>query len=334
MKYENEGMDCKKLLLLFLGKFWIVIIAVAAGAVLGGGAYLFHHVVLNSHREYQAKSKLYLDFAPDESGEIYQEYNGYTWNDLMSTTLILDTTLSLLPDGYTKEEVVAATSAQILSDLRVLRITITTASPDKTAEILKATDLSLVEMGKREKEFIDIEIIEETEPEMVTVSPRLLQAVLLGFMIAFFLVLLAMALFYVLDNKVYVPGDFKVITDLPFIGFAFEKKDGGMSEKMSERERKLFGRLQEDLQKNQAYLKHTGQTFTIFEMEKSRPVTEEEYVKLREAGGVLLSVPYGKMDRSSCAYLMEQMEVQGCTLLGMIIRDADMRFIKWYYNHL
>ena len=201
MKYGNEGIDCKKLMLCFLQKIWVVVLAAVIGAVLSGGVYLLHNVVLNSNREYRAVSKVYLDFAPDESGEIYQEYNGYTWNDLMSTELILDTTMSYLPDTYTEEEVVAATKAEILSDLRLLTITITTSDADKTAEILKATDFSLVDMGDREKEFIDIEVIKETEPELVAADERLLQAVLIGLVTALTVTVLGMAFIYVFNDK-------------------------------------------------------------------------------------------------------------------------------------
>lgn len=336
LKYENEGMDCKKLLLLFLHKFWIVLSAAVIGAALGAGIYLFHRVVLSGNREYQAESKVYLDFAPDETGEIYQEYNGYTWNDLMSTKLVLDTTMSYLPDGYTPEEVTAATSAQILSDLRLLTITITTAAPERTAEILKATDLSLVEMGKREKEFTDIEIIQETEPELVAVSPRLLQAALLGFIIAVLFTLFAMAFYYVLDDKIYVPGDLKVITGLPFVGFSHTADaDAG---------RRLSGRFEEDFVKNCDHLREKYGTIITLESGKNRAdsgngaVREEmagaDYAGLREADGIILSVPFGKMDRRTCAYQIEQLILQDCKPVGMTIRNADGRFMKWYYNHL
>lgn len=342
LRYENEGMDCKKLLLLFLRKLWIVLAASLAGAVIGGGVYLFYHVVLNSHREYQAESKIYLDFAPDESGEIYQEYNGYTWNDLMSTKLILDATMSFLPDSYTEEEVTAATSAQILSDLRLLTVTVTTQEPGRTAKILKATGQSLVAMGKREKEFIDIEVIKETEPKLVTVSPRLLQAALLGLMIAHLLTLFAMALFYVLDDKIYVPGDLKVITDLPFVGYSFSESDStehggkasGQAAKTPDKESRLLERFREDFLKNRDYLSEKNGTLLTLEAGKNAPDAKEDYARMREADGILLSVPYGKMDRRTCAYQIEQLALQDCKPVGIIIRDADMRFMKWYHNHL
>ena len=348
MKYGNEGMDCKKYFLLFLQKFWIVVLAAIIGAVLGGGIYLFVHVVINSNREYQAESKLHLDFAIDESGEVYQAYNGYTWNDLMSTEQILNTTMFYLPDTYTKEEVVAATSAQILSDIRLLTITITTSDPDRTSEILKATDLSLVDMGKREKEFVDIQIYKETEPKVVAVGERLLQAVMLGFLLASVFVLLAMALLCVVNNKIYVPSDLKSVTELPFAGYCFTKakkpeseadmmkSDGIDARSISgkKRERKLYDILQNDLEQNLKYLAKENGTLAKLELNRDQMITEENCAELRKSDGILLVVPYGGMDRATLNYRIEQLTLLGLKVTGILIQDADMRFMKWYYNHL
>lgn len=352
MKYMDEGMDCKKYFLFLLKKFWVLLLAAFIGAVLGGGIYLFYHVVINSNREYRAESQLYLNFAPDETGETYQAYNGYTWNDLMSTDPILNTTMSYLPKDYTKEEVEAATSAEILSDLRVLTITITTPDPNRTEEILRATDLSLVDLGKTAKEFRDIEIYKETEAEIVAVGQRLLQAVLVGVFLAVIVTFLAMALLYVLDDKIYVPGDCKCFTELPFVGFSFTKAEKGkqVSEPLdkAETERtpkfwnkitdkiddRLYTRFRQDLEQNQAYLEKQTGTLALWKIEKDCPVTQEDAEELQKAGGVLLVIPYGRTDRATCSYQMEQLALLGCNLTGILIQDADMRFMRWYYKHL
>lgn len=374
MKNGNEGMDCKKYLLLFLGKIWLVMLATAAGAFLGGGIYQFCHVVISSNREYRAESKIYLDFAPDETGEIYQAYNGYTWNDLMATEPILNTTMSYLPDGYTREEVTKATRAEILSDLRLLTITVVTGVPERTDAILQATDLSLVDLGKREKEFKDIEIYKETKAELVVTSRRLFQAVLLGAVLALLASLFAMALIYALDDKIYVPGDLEIATSLPFIGFCFTdaairtagkgkgeiagegigkttaedegksidgtgkivagKTEADKAVKKADRMQKLSETMQKDYENNRAYLEEENGTLLTFQVEKNKDIEKDDMRKLKEAGGVLLTVAYGAMDRATLRYRIEQLRLQGCRLEGIMIQDADMRFMKWYYNHL
>lgn len=352
MRYGNEGMDLKKLCILLLHKFWIVVLAAVIGAGLGAGVYLIHHVALNNNREYQAQSKVYLDFASDETGEVYQHYNGYTWNDLMSTNLIIATTMSYLPEDYTAEEVSDATLAEILSDVRLLTITITTSDAERTAKILEATDRSLVEMGQREQEFIDIEIIKETEPKLLVADNRLVQAVLVGLVIGLVFMFIAMALGYVLDDRIYVPDDLKSVTKLPFVGFSFmcdktvyngvhSDNTGGSDKKResdnridSDRNRKLVQRLQDDLEKNKAHLTNKFGELMTLELGKNEDITEQEFTSARKADGVLLVIQYGKLDRSSLAYRIEQLSLQECKLAGIIIKDADMRFMKWYYNHL
>lgn len=352
MRYGNEGMDLKKLCILLLHKFWIVVLAAVIGAGLGAGVYLLHHVMQSSNREYQAQSKVYLDFAPDETGEVYQHYNGYTWNDLMSTNLIIDTTMSYLPEDYTAEEVSDATLAEILSDVRLLTITITTSDAERTAKILEATDRALVEMGQREQEFIDIEIIKETEAKLLVADNRLVQAVLIGLVIGLVFMFIAMALGYVLDDRIYVPGDLKCVTELPFVGFSFmcdktvyngsHSDDTGDSNSRkeednrieSDRNRKLIQRMQDDLDKNKAYLADKFDELATLEISTKNDITEQELENARKADGVLLVIPYGKLDRTSLAYRIEQLSLQECKLAGIIIKDADMRFMKWYYNHL
>lgn len=334
MKYKDEGMDCRKLLLCFWRKLWIVVCAAFIGACLGGGIYLFVHVVINSNREYQAESKIKLEFAPDETGEVYQAYNGYTWNDLMSTELILDTTMSYLPDTYTEEEVVAATSALILSDIRLLTIRITTDSPDKTAEILQATDQSLITMGEREKEFYSISILKETEPKLLAADPRLLQAVLIGLVLALTFTLLAMALVFVLEDKIYVPGDLECVTELPFVGFTFtEPEKAAAAAGKSKRAQELFEKLRRDLEQNRTYLSRTAGRLVTLDG-KREASTAADFDSLREADGILLAVPYKEMSRTALDYQIEQLTLQECKLTGILIQDADMRFLRWYYNHL
>lgn len=109
IRYADAGMDIKKLALCFAKRIWLAAAAGAAGAVIGGLVYLMVSVVPEAEREYQAISKVYLDFAPDETGEIYQAYNGYTWNDLMATDPILDVTMKYLPETYSREDVMGAT---------------------------------------------------------------------------------------------------------------------------------------------------------------------------------------------------------------------------------
>ena len=92
--YADEGMDVKKYMLCLLGRLPLLLAAAVCGALLGALIYTIVRTVPESEREYQAFAKVYLDFAADETGEVYQAYTGYTWNDLMAADPIMDLTLA------------------------------------------------------------------------------------------------------------------------------------------------------------------------------------------------------------------------------------------------
>lgn len=340
IKYADAGMDMKKLALCFMGKMWMVLLAAALGAVLGGVLYGVARIVPESEREYQAVSKVYLDFAPDETGEVYQAYNGYTWNDLMATDPILDVTMSHLPEGYSREQVVAATKAEILSDVRLLTITVTTHDADSCNAILYATGQSLAERGNTAKEFEQIEVIRTQEAELVVADSRMKQAVLVGLVTAAALMLLGMMFCYVLDDRILVASDLKQVTDVSFIGYA-----GGA------------GRLCRDYEENLAYLRKKFGRISILVVTQGNVTGETDAQKSRAEGkrgranrgeaiaeksgswqdlcdtdGVMILVDSGKVHAAYLAYVIEQLKVRECRLVGVAIGGADERFLSRYYG--
>ncbi len=322
IRYADAGMDMKKWILMLLHRFWMVLAAAAAGAVLGGIVYTVAHTVPESEREYRAVSKVYLDFATDESGQVYQEYNGYTWNDLMITDPILDLTMSYLSEDYTREEVMEATEATILSDLRLLTVTITTNHADRTDAILAATAQALEEYGSTAKEFIQIQVIQTTQASLVVADSRLVQAVVLGLVIAVAVVLLGMLLYYVLDDRILVASDVKQVTDVPFVGYIF----ADITEDVA------VARLQSDYDRMIAYLRKKQGEILEISVTQMDEIAAGQSDKAGNVDGVVLVVPYGKVHGTFLSYLIDQYRVQGCKIVGVAIADADAKFLSRYYG--
>lgn len=322
IRYADAGMDMKKWILMLLHRFWMVLAAAAAGAVLGGIIYTVVHTVPESEREYRAVSKVYLDFATDESGQVYQEYNGYTWNDLMITDPILDLTMSYLSEDYTREEVMEATEATILSDLRLLTVTITTNHADRTDAILAATAQALEEYGSTAKEFIQIQVIQTTQASLVVADSRLVQAVVLGLVIAVAVVLLGMLLYYVLDDHILVASDVKQVTDVPFVGYIF----ADITEDVA------VARLQSDYDRMIAYLRKKQGEILEISVTQMDEIAAGQSDKAGNVDGVVLVIPYGKVHGTFLAYLIDQYRVQGCKIVGVAIADADAKFLSRYYG--
>ena len=86
--YNKQGMDLKRLMLRMQGKIWLLLMLIVLGAGIGGVSYQVARA-MRMPITYEAVSKLYISFGVDESGEIYQYYNGYTWNELLDTDPII-----------------------------------------------------------------------------------------------------------------------------------------------------------------------------------------------------------------------------------------------------
>lgn len=315
IRYADAGVDMKKLMLRFIGQIWIVLLAAVVGAAIGGTVYTVSHIVPESEREYRAMAKIYLDFAVDETGEVYQAYNGYTWNDLMKTNPILDKTMAHLPGDYTRDEVMAATEAEILSDIRLLTIHITTHEQARCDAILSAAGQALTELGDTAKEFKQIEVIQTTEAALVAADARTVQAVLVGIVTAVVLILLGMMLYYVLDDRIEVASDWKIVTDVSFIGYA------GAGE-----------RLEKEYQDNLAYLRGQAGSISVLTITQDDTITPEKWQELCASDGVVVVADYGKVHAAFLSYIIEQLQVRGCRLIGVAIGGADEKFLRRYYG--
>lgn len=312
--YADEGMDIKKYMICLWKRLPFVAAVGVAAAFLFGLLYTLLRTVPEGEREYEAFAKVYLDFAADETGEVYQAYNGYTWNDLMAADPIMELTLGYLSADYSREEVEAAVRAEILSDIRLLTVTVTTNREESTKAILHAAVQALTEYGKQAKEFIEIGAIQETEAKLVVADNRLLQAVFLGLFLGLFFSLLGAALRGVFEARILLAGDLKKVTEASFLGYA----DGP-------------GSLEEDYEKNLAYLREKRGNVTVCEASPDRPFSEEDFRNLR-AGSVVLSVPFAKANAAWVSYVIDQLAAQDCVLAGVAIREADKGFLKKYYG--
>ena len=318
--YADEGMDVKKYMLCLLGRLPMLLAAAVCGALLGALIYTIVRTVPESEREYQAYAKVYLDFAADETGEVYQAYNGYTWNDLVAADPIMDLTLAGLSADYAREEVEEAMQAEILSDIRLLTLTVTTHSAARTDEILGAAVAALETYGTQVKEFVEINAIRVTQAKLLVADERLLQAVLIGLFLGLLLSLLGVSLYYVMDDRILVSGDIRKVTDVSFLGYVFSEDNSAT------------GAFADDYEKNLSYLQDKLGKLQLCDLEPDKPFSAENFEKMRKAKGVVLSVPFGKVHAAFLSYVIEQLHSQDCVLCGVSIRNGDEKFLQKYYG--
>lgn len=316
-EWMREGIDLKLTMLLYCRKIWISIVCALAGAVFAGGLYFLVHVVYAPAREYEAVSKLYLTFATDDDGDAYQYYNGYTWNDLMGTEPIMDRIMEALGDtDLSREDVRAAVSADILSDIRLLTVTVTTNQLGESEEIIRAAEKALIGFGEEMIEFDRIEVIGHGQAKLVVVEDETVRAVIAGAVIGFLLSLIGLAFAYVVDDSIYVPSDFEKRYGYPVLGVRFAG-----NEELGSKE------LQEHIRLVQEKKKEVQIICMASLPEALDALKQEEYKKTN----VIFEIPYGRGNGKLIERCMAETAFLEREIAGAVITDAEERLYRQYF---
>ncbi len=369
-EYRNREMDLKRLVLFFQKKLWLVIMLVILGATAGGILYQMLHS-MKMPVEYQAVSKLYISFGHDESGEVYQYYNGYTWNDLLDTDPIMDLVMMYLP-GYEKEQVMEATTAEILSDIRLLTITVRGEEEKFVREISRATENGLKGFGRESEELEQIKVIRSGVPQRVYWDDRTSAACITGAVILGVISLLVIGFNYALDEAVYVQEDIEKRYGVKALGILTRSQKGlepyarelkaniryAVGEKKAfavvdmDNHADLRGRELERILNREAMEVfgggHTKEEedfgWNFAKEEEQLPegewkvtafgenvLSEEECRQLREIGGVILLLPFGVDVGRKTSRILSLLKNQDCPVIGMVVAQADEEFLNRYY---
>lgn len=288
-EYNKKGIDLKRMYLRFQAKAWLLLMLTVAGAVVGGFAYQVARAT-RMPVAYEAVSKLYISFGVDESGEIYQYYNGYTWNDLLDADPILNRIMEYVPEGISREEVKAATKAEILSDIRLLTITVEGSTEKFVREVQAAVESGLTDYAGESEEIKRIKVIRTDEPYRVLWDDKTVTACVTGAVIFAAISCLFMAFFYVLDEAVYTQEDVERKYPYKALGLIAKSQKG-------------LQPYARELRTNITYVLGDMRNFALIDMENHCEIRKEEVERLLnidkyifvggdgEAGGLTWFIP-------------------------------------------
>ncbi len=361
-RYMEERLNLRRMLLWMGRRLWILAAAAAAGGLLGGGCYLLLHLVILPEREYQAVGKYYLSFQADPEDYHQLSYNGYTWNDLLDTDPVMEEVMKHLPARISREQAAAATKAEILSDIRLLTVTVTEQQPETVDQIMEAVGAALVHLGKEDPIFTGIEIYSQGKAAQIVWDNRTVRAVITGVVMAVTAGILFLCFSYVWDDSVYLSEEAEQRYGLPVLGILPQssKKHGSRKglEENGEPEQVMlsvlaanYGYLCRDVSV-MALLSTEGMAAAeavSLQLQKSLsmagegaigrtlsacavPECGEDYEQLRETEGILLAIKAGGKNGCRAGWLLSQLDKQGCSVRGLILTDADPGFLRQYYG--
>ncbi len=349
-KYWQEGIDSKALLVCFLRRLPYLLLMGVAGAVLGSGLYLLITVMTSEGTRYQEETKYYIDFAEGKL-ESKNHYNAFTWNEVMTTELILDNTMEILGSDYDESEVKSAVSASIWSDVRYLTIMVEAGEEKKVAAISEATEKSLENFGICMEEFDAIYQIEDSGVQQIKESLVSWRAVLLGTLCGVLVGAFWLTAGFCMGSRYYTKQGLSKSLGVPVFGLLYQDKNeaNGMQEKA------LWLALQHDMDKisskslvvmdvvNNGSAQRCKDILTSLYSEEmvdvevrvqnSEVPSKEYYGEIRQTDGVILAIPFAKPCREVVLDKMNELENQDCKVQGAILVDVDRKWMRLYGIH-
>ncbi len=346
--YGKEPFDMRLFVLLCLRRLWAVLAGALAGLVLVGGIYYLKHVTFGGVIPYTMDSKYYLEYAVDPSDQqTYSYFASYTWNDLLKSDEMVTEMLEKLTVPMTAQELTDSFEAELVSDLRICYIHTTHVDAETAREIDRVAGEAMIAVGERQKELIEVRLMDRGQPQLAMPDVRTLRACVLGAVLGTFFALFGLGMAEILNEKIQVPGTLAWRYGIPAAGYV--DGEGRPSQELGAQLKFLLGQKKRIGVTAVNGKLDPGGTVKVLEMLETAGVSENgaelrrKYTAIPslhqapEAGealcsqeGILLLVQ-ADADRGKSIEetlrLLGQLEVN---VDAMVLVEADSRLIRWY----
>ena len=144
--FWEDGMDEKRFALCFAKRAWMILAAALAGALFAGGLYLMGRLLTQGPTRYQTEVLYAIRYNVQEDDEILKEfineYNAFTWGDMMRSDKVMEGVMQQLPD-LERTFVENTVSTSIASDPEFLEAQFTTADAALSNRIAAAFNVAM-----------------------------------------------------------------------------------------------------------------------------------------------------------------------------------------------
>lgn len=341
--YPKEGIDSKAYLLCFLRRIPYMLLIGLTGAIIGSGLYLLIAAINNRTPVYMQETEYYIDFAPGRiEGKDY--YNAFTWNDVMGTDLIMDTMMDVLGDAYSRESVKEMITADILSDVRYLTITVEGIDEKKVEIVSNAAQEALTALGSREDLFDSITLIEDNGVKLAPRPYFTWRAAFLGFLIAVCVEIFRFSIRFGVGDTFYTKKQIRQRLNIPVIGLWYQTDNHHDGEEELQTSLAVQSLMNQDVifadvingnYAEQFYEKY----ISIFSPQAnsslqiiSYPITKQEDYDKLETANVILVIPFGLPCANQAEDIVCELQRRNCHIAGAVLTNCSHRWVKAYYN--
>ena len=333
--YMQQHINWKKIWLLYGKRVWLVMALTLLAAAIAGGLYQVVRAWGDEGQYYVVSSDYYLHFNLEDHPNGVDHYNAYTWDTILRDDPLVNAALEVLPDDYTKEELIASVTGEMLGDYRILTVYATHLVPERAEAIAAAYVHSLETFPEKVNIFSSIELWSQEKCVPVEEKNLTPNIMIIGAVAGLVLALVLCSVHYILDDSIYVETDFTSRFAVPYFGMLTRKNSESCKQELTDNLNYL---LKEENGYYLAFIDSVEET--VAEKVKSihkgisgiLTLQGEDLNILRKSNGVILMIPWGRKNGNVIEKTLAFLDKQDCKVAGVVVCDTDDKFLKKYYS--
>ena len=363
-KYAREPIDYRLFFLKLLKKIWIFPLAAVIGAVVVGGVYCLVNFGIKDGYKYRARTIYYVTYADDASGNEYDYYNYFTWQEVIHSDYFTEGLSKAMGGSLSKDEIIANTLATVESDVRYLYTKSTAGSIDEAIRLEKEVEKLMLAFPDGKKEFESIVIVDEPgEDDTEDVSLIFVKrAVIFGAVIGLIAAVIISIFYACVDTSVYLPSTLEKRYGIPALGalsmkefeanvreFLGDKKKVAVikADTTPEKIKQVYsgeeGDVSLDIRSMKKLISHNGEDSLIdalsgdfekvvFEDIFSDKTEENVYSKIKECDAAVIIAKAGAHNGKKIERIIEQLARQEIKPAAFALAGEDEWLIRSYYG--
>ncbi len=321
-QFWGARVDERRFALCVAPKLWMVLLAALLVALLGGGVYAAWRLLTAGPARYRAESLYAIQYDLQEDDEVLKEfineYNAYTWGDMMRSDRVAAQVAQALP-SLTRQQVEDCLDTGIASDPEFLSVGFSAGDPETANQLQDAYDREMVAFGRTMKGrgLSGIEVWKSEPAQKVAEPNRLPNAMILGAVLGLIAGILGLACRYVLDDRIFVEGD---LSGVKVLGYRTNRPGS------------IWDRQREE---NFSYLARRGLEGSLCVLSCGEILEDAvDWDRLRrQKERLILSVRFGHTGAREFARAVGQAVCQDVPVAGAFIDGADAGFLRRYYGN-
>lgn len=339
--YGREAFDLRLTVIRMVRQWKGIVFAVFIGTFLFGAGYCMISYLSGNENLYRAKSTYRVDYGVEDVDVGLVVINATTWDTYVHTEEFVNQVHSHLPQNIQQQvstdDIKSMITGNLESDWRVPATSVSYTDKELCEIVAEAVECAMVEdFPKGISEIHAIRVIDSAkEAQEVVPDVRPVRAVVLGFSLSLFTVLVYLLLYESGSDAIWLPSTLKYRYGLKVLGTVNSMELGeNFQYLLGDKPMIALCPVQTEMNPKEVVsaLKENTKSVADFLIVPTPLLSPECAEKLREASAVVLVVQAGKHAGKQTEFVLNYLTNQDCKVTAALLWSADESLIRWYYG--